>query len=126
MNSARIMTIARWAVVGLLIVAVYLARRVGVTQFPEEAEAGRELCEPVIDALEAYEAENQSYPSSLEELVPDYLTEIPDGKSIHPDFQGVFYIPSNATYRLNFLTQMWGADCTYSPEDGWYCADQRD
>jgi hypothetical protein len=114
-----------WIGIATLLVGVYLAGCRINTRYPEEASAGRELYQPVIEALEAYKADHESYPTSLRELIPDYLDEIPDGTVIHPEFEGPFYSDADGTYTIRFTTHMFGAHCTYSPEDGWHCGDLR-
>jgi hypothetical protein len=46
-----------------------------------------ERAEPIIDALEAYHKERGAHPNALEELLPDYLAEVPlAGIRVCPEF----------------------------------------
>ena len=83
-----------------------------------KAEAGYKACAPIIDALESYKAEHNSYPETLDALVPDFL---PDLSVTTEDF--VFdYRIKGASYEIVFRYAGPGMNiCTYTPEIGWDC-----
>jgi hypothetical protein len=52
----------------------------------------------IVEQLERFHTEEGRYPESLDDLVPEYLTEIP-----HPtDGEGFFYEPRDNGFRLKF------------------------
>jgi len=91
------------------------------TQVPGEgkkAEQGYALCAPVIAALESYYGTEGSYPQNLEELSPNYLTDLP----IQEDGSDLEYSAADGSYALGFHYSGPGFnECTYRPESGWDC-----
>ncbi len=85
----------------------------------EKAERGYAALEPVIRALEQYQADAGAYPVSLDELAPDYLSSVPaqvNGESIQ-------YTKTDKSYSLAFHYLGPGMNtCTYTPENKWKCS----
>lgn len=113
------------ASLGLLLCILGIALAVllfrNATQAPGEgkkAEQGYALCAPVIAALESYYGTEGSYPQSLEELSPNYLTDLP----IQEDGSDLDYTAEGSSYSLGFhYTNLGFNECTYRPESGWDC-----
>ena len=87
----------------------------------EKAERGYAACTPIIEALNTYKKAHGSYPTDLEELVPDTIASVPgefkDGE--------IWYEKTEAGYILNFTYFGPGMNiCKYSPEAGeeWKCS----
>lgn len=89
----------------------------------ELAKKGYENAKPIIEALEKYRQEKGDYPKILQDLKPQYLTEIPLDESD----QSYKYIPKAdaKSYILNFNYDAPGlgiCKCEYSPETKkWFC-----
>jgi hypothetical protein len=84
----------------------------------EKAEAGFRVCQPVIEALAAYEADLGIYPDSLDALSPDYLEDIPETVNDLP----INYQQEGASYTLSFSYEGPGMNrCSYTPEENWDC-----
>ena len=86
-----------------------------------KAERGYAACNPIIDALEVYKETHRDYPTTLEELVPGLIAEVPTSV---PGAE-IWYEKTEAGYRLNFTYTGPGMNiCTYSPEAGteWKCS----
>ncbi|MFN8413657.1 MAG: hypothetical protein U0Z26_14830 [Anaerolineales bacterium] len=85
----------------------------------EKAELGYAACEPIITALAKYQADTASYPETLDELVPAYLTTLPtevNGESIN-------YSKTGGEYSLSFHYVGPGMNtCTYTPKNKWQCS----
>jgi hypothetical protein len=83
-----------------------------------KAETGYKALAPIIEALERYKANHNSYPEKLDTLVPDYLPDL----SVEPeDFQFTYQI-EDQSYKLRFNYVGPGMNiCTYKPETGWDC-----
>jgi hypothetical protein len=81
-----------------------------------QAEARDEISPQVIAALEAHLADRGSYPLELQELVPDYLPEIPNPRVgwFGEVGEGFMYIDLGDSYLLEFASAMW-VQCHYSP-----------
>ena len=86
----------------------------------EKAEKGYAVSQPVIAALESFKADRGSYPQSLTELVPDYLTIVPT-KTDELDFS---YTSTGGSYRFSFHYIGPGMNtCTYASDaQGWECS----
>ncbi len=83
-----------------------------------KAEAGYAACEPVIQALAAYQAEKGVYPQDLAALSPEYLTALPE----EVNDMAIVYTPEAGSYALRFSYTGPGMNhCTYTPEEGWDC-----
>ncbi len=85
----------------------------------EKAEQGYAVSAPVIAALEKYKLEVGTYPDSLDELVPDYLSALP-GKVIDNSLD---YNKTEEGFSLSFYYIGPGMNaCTYTPEKTWQCS----
>lgn len=104
-----------------LIAVVLLIAITGCNEAPGEgrkAEEGYRLAEPIIVALEQYHEDKGEYPASLEDLIPDYLDEIPSGEWI----EGFRYDQDQDSYALSFdYVGPCMNTCTYIPGKGWDC-----
>ncbi|MGH0036312.1 MAG: hypothetical protein ACQGVK_14895 [Myxococcota bacterium] len=81
-----------------------------------QAEARNEISPRVIAALEAHMADRQMYPLELKDLVPDYLSEIPNPRVgwFGEEGEAFMYIDLGDSYLLEFASAMW-VQCHYSP-----------
>lgn len=110
--------------VPLVFIALIPACAVIPTEEPpgvgERAEKGYAASQPVIAALESYKLDHGSYPESLIELVPDYLSSVP-AKTEELDF---FYSRTETGYQFSFYYLGPGMNaCTYAPEaKDWKCS----
>ncbi|MBL8063226.1 MAG: hypothetical protein JNK32_09425 [Anaerolineales bacterium] len=85
----------------------------------EKAEKGYAASEPVIAALEEYQADKAAYPETLAELVPDYLPAVPT-KTDELDFS---YSKNGESFSFSFHYRGPGLNtCTYTPEEKWNCS----
>lgn len=83
-----------------------------------KAEAGYQICQPVIEALEAYRAQKGHYPEALLALVPAYLGDVPS----EVNGMEIIYRVDGESYSLEFSYTGPGMNhCAYSPEKGWKC-----
>jgi len=83
-----------------------------------KAETGYKSLAPIIDALESYKSEHNSYPEKLGALVPDFLPDL----SVEPEGFLFDYRIKGASYELVFRYAGPGMNiCTYTPEAGWDC-----
>jgi hypothetical protein len=88
-----------------------------------ERQAGMEIGNKIISAIEQYHEITGNYPNELSDLVPQYLEEIPFTLT-GQEYQYVLYKPDfgNGPYVLYFygVTGHWA--CGYSPKyDEWEC-----
>lgn len=104
---------------------------------PDWAEANIRVAAPIQEALERYRNDQGSYPSSLAELVPGYLVEVPVASSSHrvrPAQDCWWYMREpDGQYRLCTTAMHWGSSfdaIVYRPSqypDAWrrecYCID---
>src|SRR5262245_24538693 len=82
----------------------------------EKAERGYQTCQPIIEALEAYQTQEGGYPATLEELRPRYVDEIPEEVNGYP----LEYRKTEDGYSLEFSYEGPGMNhCTYTPAKGW-------
>lgn len=85
----------------------------------EKAERGYATLDPVIKALEQYQADTGTYPDALDELVPDYLPSVPT----EVNDESILYTKTSASYSLAFHYIGPGMNsCTYTPETKWQCS----
>lgn len=85
----------------------------------EKSEKGYAACAPIITALEQFQADKGTYPESLAELVPDYLSIIPTEVNDEP----ISYSKTGESYSLQFHYIGPGTNtCTYTSEDQWHCS----
>jgi len=70
----------------------------------------------VLGALEAYKKARQTYPEKLDELVPDYIAEVPrPAIGLYRDEDDRFaYSNYGDSYMLEFASVLW-VQCQYSP-----------
>jgi hypothetical protein len=70
----------------------------------------------VLEALEAYKKDNATYPDSLDDLIPKYLTEIPRPPIglIRDEGDRFVYLNYGDSYALEFASVLW-VQCQYSP-----------
>jgi hypothetical protein len=84
----------------------------------EKSERGYAVCDPVIKALEQYQADKGEYPETLTELVPQYLSEVPTEVNDEP----ISYTKTDESFSLSFRYAGPGMNtCTFTPEDKWHC-----
>ena len=84
----------------------------------EKAFDGYMACAPIIECLKKYHEANGAYPESLQELVPDYILEIPESVNDAP----ITYEKTDESYALSFSYIGPGMNyCTYSPFE-WKCS----
>jgi hypothetical protein len=75
---------------------------------------------PIIQALEDYYQEHETYPSSLQTLVPGYLSHIPPTK-IRWGTESFWYEPGTHRFSLMFLGHVMSI-CSYTSErPTWEC-----
>jgi hypothetical protein len=98
---------------GLLIGSIFVANWGAETY---QAEARDETSPLVIAALEAYRVERGSYPDRLEDLVPEFLSAVPEPRMglIAQDDEKFVYTSFGDSYALEFSAALW-VQCAYSP-----------
>ena len=107
--------VAACAVIGYMIWSNLNAPPPGVGP---KADQGYQACTPIIAALEQYHAQSGTYPESLEELVPDFLTTI----NYTVGEVDINYRPLEPGYQLEFSYTGPGMNvCRYMPDAGWKC-----
>jgi hypothetical protein len=85
----------------------------------EKAERGYAALDPIIKALEQYRNDKGTYPELLDELVPDYIPDIP--KEVNDE--SIFYAKTGGSFALSFHYLGPGMNtCTYTPEKQWQCS----
>ena len=85
----------------------------------EKSERGYAVCDPVIKALEQYQADKGEYPETLAELVPEYLSEVPTEVNDEP----IYYAKTDESFSLSFHYVGPGMNtCKFTPEDKWQCS----
>ena len=78
----RVLCLLLWWLVGLLLAGcTVLDREESRQRGTQEMNATIEIANPVLDAIEAYEADYGWYPGRLEVLLPRYLSRIPTTSS---------------------------------------------
>src|SRR5690348_2327824 len=92
------------AAAGTLIVCCALAAYIfiQINQPPGKgaaAEEGYRISQPIIDALEKYHGEHARYPVALTELIPTYLSQLPERASA---FQLRYSLLGESQYSLEF------------------------
>jgi hypothetical protein len=61
-------------------------------------EKGSAMAQPIIDVIEIYHQRTGAYPSSLQELVPDYLKEVPK-----PDWRNEYRYALTYDHRFFYI-----------------------
>lgn len=85
----------------------------------EKAEYGYAALDPIIKALEQYRADKGAYPEAIEELSPEYLSEIPTEVNDQP----ISYTKAGKSFSVTFHYTGPGMNtCTYTPENKWHCS----
>ncbi len=103
----------------LLIVACNLIATPEPPGVGEKAELGYAVCDPIVKALEQYQAENDAYPETLTELIPKYLVEVPTDVNDQP----ISYTRTSGSFSLAFHYLGPGMNtCTSTPEGQWQCS----
>jgi hypothetical protein len=80
------------------------------------ATARNEVAPVVLDALAAFREATDGYPDELQDLVPDYLAEVPRPRvgPIRHDGERFLYTNLGDSYLLEFACAKW-VQCAYSP-----------
>jgi hypothetical protein len=80
------------------------------------ATARNEVAPVVLDALAAFREATDAYPDELQDLVPDYLAEVPRPRvgPIRHDGERFLYTNLGDSYLLEFACTKW-VQCAYSP-----------
>ena len=94
------------------------------------ATARNQVAPAVLDALAAFREASDEYPDELEDLVPDYLAEVPRPRIGLIPHEGERFLYTNLgdSYLLEFACGKW-VQCAYSPPydaDWWEEADSID
>ncbi len=85
--KTRRVGVASLAVIIPLMVITAIGMRLGNDVRTGSFERLVERTQPLIDAIERYEADHQRAPDALSQLVPDYLSEVPGtGMPMYPEF----------------------------------------
>lgn len=128
-NRSTARASATWAT-GCLVLVVYggVAFVFGVctgAEFPESGKArlARALGEPVVNALGAHHEASGSYPGTLAELVPQYLTgsalRAPENSPLGHPFR---YDVDSGRYELSVSYVGPGMNtCSFRPDTKWRC-----
>jgi len=87
------------------------------------AKVGFEVYKPIIYALEKYKSENNGYPNSLQDLVPNYIDKIPNSPR-PPRPSNIEYKKDKENYLLKFTYGGPGMNiCKFgSIEKRWLCS----
>lgn len=95
---------------------------------PQSAKAEQTRVVPVINALAAYQLDHGKFPADLKDLVPDYLSSVPQ-TSIGTNL-GYGQMPNRSSYELCFRSQGWACSCTgccyLQRSSGWECCTHGD
>jgi hypothetical protein len=94
----------------------------GCTDPYQEAQPGLQRGDEVVAALEAYQKEHGRYPTSLPELQPQYISEIPAlQNNPHAHFR-FYYNRSVSGYKLGFFGANLHCVKDQTSERGWTCS----
>ena len=87
----------------------------------KKAKKGYEACAPVIVALDSFYKINNSYPDSLQLLIPHYISALP--KQVNAYALGYTMVDSGNSFSLGFNYTGPGVNkCIYTPEKKWSCS----
>ena len=105
----------------LLLVAIFGSSRIAATL---QRTARDQTALDVLVALEAYKQSRGSYPETLDELVPDFVAEVPrPAIGLYRDEDDRFaYSNYGDSYALEFASVLW-VQCQYSPPYQFAAAD---
>jgi hypothetical protein len=111
--EARRSGVYRFTAGALLLLAIFGSNRVAAAL--QRAARDRTALD-VLVALEAYKHDHDSYPETLDELVPDYVKEVPRPAIglIRDDDDRFAYSNYGDSYALEFASVLW-VQCQYSP-----------
>lgn len=112
-NEARSSGLVRFAAGALLLLAIFGSSRVAASM--QRAARDRTALD-VLVALEAYKKDKGMYPETLDELVPNYVPEIPRPAIgvIRDEDDRFAYSNYGDSYALEFASVLW-VQCQYSP-----------
>jgi|SRR6266571_4081595 len=86
------------------------------------AEAWFKRCQPIIESLENYKANNHRYPDAISDLFPTYLTAVAEEELKQGMLQYLQYRKQDEGYKLTFTYYRPGVNiCVYQPESNWVC-----
>jgi hypothetical protein len=119
--EARRSGLFRFAAGALLLLAIFGSNRVAALN---QRAARDQTALDVLVALEAYKKERQTYPEKLDELVPDYVAEVPRPAIglIRDEDDRFAYSNYGDSYMLEFASVLW-VQCQYSPPYQFSAAD---
>jgi len=103
----------RLAAGAILLVAIFGSNRIAATM---QRTARDQTALVVLDALEAYKLSRGSYPETLDELVPEFVDDIPRPAIgvIRDEDDRFAYSNYGDSYALEFASVLW-VQCQYSP-----------
>ena len=112
-SEARRSGLFRFAAGALLLFAIFGSNRVAALL--QRAARDRTALD-VLVALEAYKHDRDTYPETLDELVPDYVAEVPRPAIglIRDEDDRFAYSNYGDSYALEFASVLW-VQCQYSP-----------
>ena len=120
MSKARIARLSAPVLAFGVVVLVLLACG---SDSPMEFYRTNENAQAIIEALEHYHADNDTYPASLEGLVPAHLQELPEAVTTRG--MGWLYTAAEDEYALGYWYDPykdWTSVCLYtSTNDEWKC-----
>lgn len=88
----------------------------------EQSERNRQLCQPILDALQRYRQKEGAYPSNLDALVPNYIDQIP--RMLNGEVPK--YERTSSSYALAYSYAGRALYlCQYKPESRWECFGMR-
>jgi hypothetical protein len=111
----------RFAAGALLLLAIFGSYRIASLS---QRTARDETALDVLVALEAYKKDRETYPETLDELVPDYVAEVPRPAIglIRDEDDRFAYSNYGDSYALEFASVLW-VQCQYSPPYSFASAD---
>jgi len=112
-NEARRSGLVRFAAGALLLAAIFGSSRIAASM---QRAARDQTALDVLVALEAYKKDKGMYPETLDELVPEYVEEVPRPAIgvIRDEDDRFAYSNYGDSYALEFASVLW-VQCQYSP-----------
>lgn len=84
----------------------------------KKAQAGFDLCVPLIAALDNYYERYGIYPDTLDALIPEFVEQVPERYDGIP----IVYEKTEDSYWLRFSYEGPGINhCIYTPQELWLC-----
>ncbi|MGH7291684.1 MAG: hypothetical protein ACREJT_10770, partial [Myxococcota bacterium] len=122
--EARSSGLVRLTAGALLLLAIFGSSRVAASM---QRTARDQTALDVLVALEAYKKDKGMYPESLDELVPEYVTEVPRPAIgvIRDEDDRFAYSNYGDSYALEFASVLW-VQCQYSPPFEFSSADPKE